>query len=643
MQRRVHPSARPARALRLEWVRPLVRFASGLGLGAKITLLVILGTGALIALFAYLGTAALEESTLRTLQERVVLAQTTARHIDYVLANIEDVLRDSAAREPWTVPGSVEGALDRTYRRVDFFATRVFLTDSSGNVLAAQPPLTTPLSLRHFASLSAVFGGRPFAISRFMRPLEGIGGTTIAATPIRDDEGLVTGALVACINLTAPNIRTFTHPIGLGNTGYMDLVDLGGVILASTRPERIGRASDHGDTLAQFIRERRQSVSACHDCHTTSADLEPTNEVLAFAPLDQAQWGVTVRQSEDEVFAATRTLQLRIFALILAVVAGGLAVLYMTTHSVLRPVQALTVATQRMAAGDLDTPLQVGGRDEIGVLAQSFDTMRIRLRNSIEEIHAWNRELDARVQEGMAAFRAAQEQKEQLRRELLHRVIAAQEEERKRISRELHDETCQLLTGLAYALDDAAEARSLEEVRALLERMHGMTKNTLSGVHRMIFDLRPTLLDNLGLIPALRWYAETRLSDQGIQFTIREVGGPRRLPAPVETAVFRVVQEAINNIALHSHARHADFVFDLRDDWVDVRITDDGCGFDAAGLNDAPDGKRGLGLMGMQERMTAIGGELHLRSVPGGGTALRLIAPLDQSVAPDWTEEQDHV
>jgi signal transduction histidine kinase len=619
--------------------RVIPRFWPNIGLGAKMALVVIVGTAALIGLFAYVGTAALSENTQRTLQERVVLAQTAAGSIDSILANIESDVTDTAADENWGDLSHVDAALDRAYRRLDFFTSQVFLVDRAGRVVAAKPPITGALNLIQLTPVAAVLSGQSFAVSRFAQPLDSLGDVPVAAAPVRDASGAIGGALVMNINLNGPNIRTFTHPIGLGQTGYMDLVDQSGVILASTRPDRIGRASDHEQSLTGMIRDHRQAVSACHDCHTTSPQDPPRAEVLAFAPLDGAQWGVTVRQSESEVFEGTQSLQTRIFALMALALAGALLLVYLTTRGVIRPVQALTTATQRIAAGDLDTPIQVSGHDEIGALAQSFDAMRARLSNSMREIQAWNRELDQRVQERTAALAKAAEEnarlyaelqhKEQVRGELLHRVISAQEEERKRISRELHDDTCQILTGLSYALDNASEATDSPEVQPLLEKMHGLTDAALDEVHRIIFDLRPTMLDHLGFIPALRWYAQTRLDPLGIRYNIREIGDARRLPPAIETVLFRVLQEAINNIARHSAATHASFVFQFADDCVEARLADDGNGFDVASVAGAPDGKRGLGLMGMEERMSTVGGLFRLRSAPGAGTVIRLHVPLD--------------
>ena len=611
-----------------------------IGLGAKMAVLVVIGTLSLIGLFAYLGTAALSENIQRTLQERVTLAQATASHIDYVLASIEHILTDTAVQDGWADPERIPNALEQAYHRLSFYGTHVFFLDRSGRMIAAHPPITSTVSFSSFASVSAVLDGQPFAVSRYKRPLNPSYSSTIATAPVRDASGQVIGALVVTIDLAGANVRTFSHPIGLGETGYMDLVDLSGTILVSTRPGRIGSTSDHGESLAGMIREQRQAVSACHDCHTSSAEPAPLREVLAFAPLARAQWGVAVRQSEDEVFAATRLLQIRIFALMVICLIGALMLVYVTTRSVITPVQTLTTATQRIAAGDLDTPIEARGDDEIGTLARSFDVMRERVKNSMAEIQAWNRELDTRVQELTAECNMAKEQierlytelqrKEQGRTELLRRVFSAQEEERKRISRELHDETCQILTGLSYALDDAAETTNAPEIQPLLERMHALAATALEEVNRIILDLRPTMLDHLGLVPALRWYAEARFNGRDIRLTIHETGRARRLPPQIESALFRVGQEAINNIAKHSGARHATFDFDFMADQIEVMISDDGNGFDTAGVA-ASGSRRALGLIGMQERMSAVGGEFHLQSTPGAGTVIRLSVCLDRS------------
>jgi len=613
------------------------------GLGAKMALSVVLGSVLLIGAFGYLGTLALEQSTQRTLHERVLLAQTTARHLDSLLAMIEEVLTDHAAQEWWRQPDQLDAALERSYPRLKFFATRVFVINRDAQVVAAYPPITSPLSFDQFASVSAALSGQPFAASRYIRPLDVTGSSTIAVVPIRDADQQVRAALLVTLNLASPNVRAFTHPIGLGETGYVDLVDLGGTILASTRAARIGSSGDHQNFLATQIRAQQQSVAQCHNCHRAT-ELPPQREILAFAPLERAMWGVTVRQSEAEVLAPTHALQTRLIALWLFTVAIGLGLVFLTTRAVIAPVQALTAATRRIAEGDLSTPLQLRGQDEIGVLAQSLDTMRARLQDAIAEIRAWNSELDTRVHEQTSECQAARVEIEQLyvelrhkehtRRELLHRIITAQEEERKRIARELHDGTSQILIGMVYRLERAAEmiARGklrASETRALMEQLRELTQMARTEVNYVILNLRPLLLDQLGLIPALRSYAEERCAETGLTWNIRIVGEPRRLAPPIEAALFRTTQEAVNNTVRHARARHIEFRFEYWHDHVRVQISDDGQGFEPARVEFSRNGARGLGLMSMEERMKAIGGEFAIHSAPGAGATITMTAPIE--------------
>jgi len=220
------------------------------------------------------------------------------------------------------------------------------------------------------------------------------------------------------------------------------------------------------------------------------------------------------------------------------------------------------------------------------------------------------------------------QRKEHLRGELLRKVISAQEEERKRIARELHDDTSQALTALLYAAEEAMDVQqNAAETSALLQAMRKLAQRTLDGVHKLIFDLRPTMLDHLGLVPAIRWFAQSRLEPAGVRVAFDEGSLPRRLPAETETALFRVVQEAITNIGRHAMARNVYLSFQAENGVAAIGIEDDGVGFDLVEATFAPDSGRGLGLMGMRERVELLGGELDLDSAPGYGTRITIRVP----------------
>jgi len=229
-----------------------------------------------------------------------------------------------------------------------------------------------------------------------------------------------------------------------------------------------------------------------------------------------------------------------------------------------------------------------------------------------------------------ARLYAEVQQKERIRGELFKKALSAQEDERKRIARELHDDTSQNLTAMLFNLDETADCQDMAEVRQHLERLRGLTEHTLDGVHKLIFDLRPSMLDHLGLVPALRVYAESRLVEQGMRVVVDETSAPRRLEAEMETAVFRVLQEAINNIARHAAARNVWIQLSYNHQQLTVTVEDDGIGFEPNTVQVSPGNPRGLGLMGMRERLELLGGELEITSLPGQGTELLITVPLTE-------------
>jgi len=216
------------------------------------------------------------------------------------------------------------------------------------------------------------------------------------------------------------------------------------------------------------------------------------------------------------------------------------------------------------------------------------------------------------------------QRKEEIRRQLLDKLITAQEEERRRLSRELHDEVGQSLTALIMNLGsaEAAVPPQFDSIRRHLGEIRGLLATTLEEIRRLMVDLRPTLLDDLGLIPAIRWFAETHLERARIKHSLEVVGHRRRLPPHVETALFRVVQEAITNIVRHSGARRAEIRVDFRDAWVGAEISDDGKGFDPS----AAQGR--LGLLGMEERVTFLGGRWAIQTEIGAGTRISVEIPV---------------
>jgi len=208
---------------------------------------------------------------------------------------------------------------------------------------------------------------------------------------------------------------------------------------------------------------------------------------------------------------------------------------------------------------------------------------------------------------------------------LLRQMITIQEEERKRIARELHDETSQQLTALALNLQALIEMMEMgdvkdTEIKAMLKRTHNITVQASTEVGRLIRELRPTLLDTLGLPAAIRNLAETNLASKGIHVTTEFKGmEQRRLSTETELTLFRVAQEAMSNIVRHSEAKKVIVRLECNTNECTLCIEDDGKGFNVGEITRIEKDGRGAGLFGIRERVGAVGGEAYVESQPGKG------------------------
>jgi two-component system sensor histidine kinase UhpB len=217
------------------------------------------------------------------------------------------------------------------------------------------------------------------------------------------------------------------------------------------------------------------------------------------------------------------------------------------------------------------------------------------------------------------------EQMQQLPRQILQ----AQEEERQRLARDLHDEAAQALTSLLVHLRLLERAHEPEKAQQNLQRLRELTAQALEEVRRVALDLRPTILDDLGLGAALEWRVDEFAQASGVLATIQIEGLERRLPREIELVFYRVGQESLSNIARHAQAQHVKVSLQRENGSLSLEVIDDGIGFEPAA---APcRGLRGLGLLGMRERLAMIEGTLTLESTPGSGVRLLAWAPLKEN------------
>jgi signal transduction histidine kinase len=231
--------------------------------------------------------------------------------------------------------------------------------------------------------------------------------------------------------------------------------------------------------------------------------------------------------------------------------------------------------------------------------------------------------------ENARLYQEAQE-REKMLANLLHQAVGAQEAERQRIARDLHDATGQSLTAIALGLRgtemmlDSDPSVTAEQIRAL----RTFTTDALGELRRLISDLRPSQLDDLGLIAALKWYVGEFDERYPIKTDLVVEGDRVRLPAEYETVLFRITQEALTNIAKHANASHATIKLGIHPTQVSLTVCDDGYGFDVEKTMRGASSRTGWGLIGIQERASLIGGKHEIESAPGRGTVIRVEVPL---------------
>lgn len=258
----------------------------------------------------------------------------------------------------------------------------------------------------------------------------------------------------------------------------------------------------------------------------------------------------------------------------------------------------------------------------------SSSDMWMFTEDSLDMLTAIGRQIGIAVEN--ASLYEELRQKEVLRRQLLERSITLQEEERKRIARELHDQTGQRLTSIIMTLGVLEETVSTPEARAHVRDLRNTVAQILKEVRELALHLRPAVLDDLGLLAALRHYLKGYQNRFRLLVDFQMLGlDGKRLPPEVETALFRITQEALTNVARHAQAHSVTVLLEDRGASAMLIVEDDGVGFDVARVMDSRPHEGNLGLYGMRERASLLGGTLTIESTPGRGTAVFVRIPLE--------------
>lgn len=376
-----------------------------------------LGFGVLFVVFSVLAVRAVDSSTRRIVNERAVIAEMVAGEIEGVLDRSRRVLAAAAADKSFEASGAsivdADHALAHAYASQGSVALAMVVIDPSGRLRLAEPSrrlggLRTVVPTEFIAR--ALVTRRP-ALSAPFRDRSGNPAVALAY-PAVGVQGQLRFVLVEVLDVASPD---FTKPLAeatrLGRTGHGELVGPAGIVIASTETGDALEPGEHRPFYRRMLRSRSEGVDTVPYTPPKGPPLKhPPRHVMAWAPVPGAPWGVAVGGTVSDTFGAVQRLR----RTLLVAGVGALAALWLAAligaRFLVRPVRTLTIAAHDMASGDLERPIAVGEGGEIGLLAQSLESMRTQLRESLETATRWGRELEAKVEERTAELRLSNRQ-----------------------------------------------------------------------------------------------------------------------------------------------------------------------------------------------------------------------------------------
>jgi signal transduction histidine kinase len=532
--------------------------------------------------------------------DRVLLARTIAQSLDATLSTAVQDLGRLAADLPDHPAGDAAARL-HIFRLSSPFAESTYVLDHDGQMVAADPPGARPLPeawLGYHESVTPLVLG----VGPESRP--------VLAMVEPFTRGADEYYLVSEMNPIGSTISAFLRDLEPELDMHVVVVDEHGAVVASNDPTQLYRRLSNANAYRERIGAHRPLVIEDARCEFEPAGSAPP-VLMVMVPLRFAPWGVVIEQHKTAALAGVYTLWrwLGLSGVLLAAMAVLLA--RALSRSVVSPIRALSRDAEAMRSGDLSTPIAAAGDVEIEVLAKTLDEARGRLASTLGELTTFNVHLEAQVAARTAKLAAQDEQ----RKVLVRRLLGATEDERRRLARELHDEISQLLTVIQLSLDRVdVDPSEMTRARDLLTR-------TQREIHGIIHDLRPSLLDDLGLSAAIRSHVQDHLRSQGLEVSVEIDEALPQRPA-TDTVVFRIFQELVTNILRHAQAEHVSIELYERDGKRVLEVEDDGAGFD-------PDAKsEGAGVLGMRERAALVDGVIRFDSEPDLGTHVVLEIPI---------------
>jgi signal transduction histidine kinase len=426
--------------------------------------------------------------------------------------------------------------------------------------------------------------------------------------------------------------------MGQEHVRSVSVLDPAGAVVMHSDLARIGRRPDD-----PWVRSALAAELPAIDRSLAAAGADPQYGVVHPITASGARLGTVVMgYSRAEALAETARVRREVGLAWAAAAALAALLAWLLAAYIARPIAAVAAAMQRAPEGDARADLGVGRGDEIGVLASSFNEMaedlsrhRRHLNELVEARTAAltdaNLRLEAEIREREKVEEELRRSREELR-DLASHLQSVREQERGDIAREIHDELGQALTALKLDLHWVGRQVAAARPDAAGPRIAAMSKSidaTVQAVRRISSQLRPKLLDDLGLSAALEWQAREFEVRTGVECRIRSDPDDIVLDPALSTALFRIFQETLTNVARHASASRVDVVLTNFGGRVEMEVTDDGRGIRPEQVSNG----RSLGIVGMRERVRSLGGLLAIEGRRGGGTSVRVSIPCPVEVA----------
>lgn len=378
------------------------------------------------------------------------------------------------------------------------------------------------------------------------------------------------------------------------------------------RPDGKIVASTFTDGLPAGLPPLRLATNGEESTVTYNSNEGYIREIIS--PIDDGLVGYfRIGLSEQHMVTVMRKrfLEIMFFIVVICFIASLLATRY--AHSFLTPIRHMAKAVRQLSLGNYTVKVPVETRDDLGHLAKVFNSMVSRLETKDKE----NAHLLAELQE-----------KEKLRLWLISQLFSAREDERRRISRELHDETSQSMVSMLAYLRLIHDRIHDAETRSLVTDVQGVLKDTLEGLRHLAVTLHPPLLDDLGLVVAIEKYLDTfRKTQPHIKVTFSYAGDFTHIDHPISLLCYRMLQESLTNIVRHAQATAVHITLSVQDGWLTISVADNGIGFSEDTVEKARLDNH-LGIVSMRERTALLNGTFQIDSTPSHGTTLTIRLPL---------------